>query len=157
MTDASPGDVFAALYAAHQAGDHWVQTSAQARDKGLRGWAGRRACAAHVAGLTACKAAALAILHVSGHRIGWKRAAVVIAADAGSHYWADRRDIAVPAGLPRLAFATGHREFWMLGLPRPGRDDNPVLGTGSYALDQAWHIACLWAAAAVIGSARPAP
>lgn len=142
--EATSGDVFAALLAAHQVGDHWVQTSRQARDKGLPGREGRKACAAHVAGLTACKAAALAAVSASGRRIPWRKACAAVAVDAVTHYWADRRDVHRPSGLPRLAFATGKREFWMLGTPRPERDDNPVLGTGAYALDQAWHVAWLW-------------
>lgn len=40
--------VFVALYAAHQVADHWVQTQHQAETKGLAGWRGRIACAAHV-------------------------------------------------------------------------------------------------------------
>lgn len=41
------------LLVAHTVADHWVQTDAQARNKGLPGWPGRRACAAHVASYTA--------------------------------------------------------------------------------------------------------
>jgi len=128
MTEATAGDIFAALFAA---------------------WRGRRACAAHVAGLTVCKVTALAGLHASGHHVSPSRAALALAADAASHYWADRRDIDGPHGLPRLAFAAGKRGFWMLGAPRDGRDDNPVLGTGAHSLDQAWHIGCLLVASLV--------
>jgi len=145
---ASPGDVFAALFAAHQAGDHWAQTSAQATTKGQPGARGRRACAAHVATLTAGKAAALAALQLSGRQIRPGRAVIALAADAASHYLADRRSSEPLTGLARLAHLAGRGEFWALGQPRPGRDDNPVLGTGSYALDQAFHIGCLWAASA---------
>lgn len=147
MTQATPGDLFAALFAGHQVGDHWVQTSAQAAAKGRPGWEGRRACAAHVATLTVTKAAAVAALHASGRRVRPARAALVLAADAVSHYWADRRSLDPVRGLPRLARATGSLGFWTLGLPRDGRDDNPCLGTGGYALDQAFHVGCLWAAA----------
>jgi hypothetical protein len=49
----------------------------------------------------------------------------------------------------------GKGEFWHLGAPRPGHDDNPCLGTGAYALDQSWHIAWLFISALVIaGGAR---
>jgi hypothetical protein len=144
---ATPGDVAFALLAGHQVGDHWAQTAGQARDKGLPGGEGRKACAAHVATLTACKAAALGLLHVSGRRVSVRRAAVAVAADAAAHYLADRRQASPARGLPRLAFAAGLRELWMLGAPRPGRDDNPCLGTGGYALDQAFHVGCLWVAA----------
>lgn len=147
MTDARSGDVFAALYAAHHVGDHWCQTSAQAAAKGRPGREGRRACAAHVATLTAVKAAALAAVHVAGHRVRPGRAAVALAADAASHYLADRRSLEPLTGLARLADMAGHGGFWRLGLPREGKDDNPSLGTGAYALDQAYHVGCLWAAA----------
>ena len=150
MGEASPGDVFAALLAAHQVGDHWVQTGRQAAVKGERGWQGRRACAAHVASLTAAKAAALASLHMAGYRVRPGRAAAALAADAVSHYLADRRSLDPPAGLAALAVRLGKGGFWTLGMPRPGRDDNPVLGTGAYALDQAFHIGCLWVAATAI-------
>jgi hypothetical protein len=54
-----------------------------------------------------------------------------------------------------LAALIGPRKhaFWRLGAPRPGRDDNPVLGTGAYALDQAWHTGWLFIAALIIGGA----
>src|SRR5690242_21078110 len=44
---------FAALYAAHQVGDHWVQTQDQADRKGRPGAEGRITCAAHVMTYTA--------------------------------------------------------------------------------------------------------
>jgi len=147
METATTGDVFAALYAAHQVGDHWVQTSHQAAVKGKPGREGRRACAAHVATLTAVKAAALAAVHVAGHRLHPRRTVMALAADAVSHYLADRRCQEPLTGLIRLAELTGRGEFWLLGHPREGRDDNPSLGTGAYALDQAFHTGCLWVAA----------
>jgi hypothetical protein len=139
---ASAGDVFAALFAAHHIGDYWAQTGDQAARKALPGREGRAACARHVASMTAVKAAALAALHLSGRRISPGRAAVALAADAASHYWADRR-----APLRRLAERAGKESFLALGVPREGHDDNPCLGTGGHALDQAWHIAWLYAAA----------
>lgn len=51
--------VFVALYAAHQVGDHWIQTQHQADCKGQPGWAGRWACLAHVATYTATAVVAL--------------------------------------------------------------------------------------------------
>lgn len=144
---ATTGDVFAALFAGHQAGDYWLQTEAQAAAKGREGPEGRRACAAHVATLTAAKAAALGLLAASGRHLDWRRAGVALALDAASHYWADRRQLDPPRGLPRLAVATGHRGFWELGSPREGRDDNPVLGTGAHSLDQAFHTGMLWVTA----------
>jgi hypothetical protein len=54
--------VFVALYAAHQIGDHWVQTNGEAAAKGALGWRGRLTCARHVATLTATKALVLAVV-----------------------------------------------------------------------------------------------
>lgn len=139
---ASPGDVFAALLAAHQAGDYWLQTEAQATRKGLPGREGRTACARHVAVTTGAKAAALAALHLSGRRVSARRAALALAADAASHYWADRR-----TPLRRLAERAGKGRLYSLGAPREGHDDNPCLGSGAHALDQAFHVAMLYAAA----------
>jgi len=138
--------MFAALYAAHLVGDHWAQTSRQAAWKGREGWEGRRACAVHIATLTACKAAAVTALHLSGQQVRPVRTALALAGDAVSHYLADRRSLDPARGLARLAELAGLRDFWKLGAPRPGQDDNPVLGTGAYALDQAFHVGCLWAA-----------
>lgn len=95
--------VFAVLYVAHSVGDHWVQSSAQAADKGRPGWVGRLADARHVATLTATKlvlllpAAALLGLHltVPGLLAG-------MGVDALTHWWADRRTT-----LAALARVTG--------------------------------------------------
>src|SRR5690606_16742660 len=141
----------AALYAAHQVGDHWVQTHAQASAKGGRGAqqrAGQAACARHVATLTLTKAVVLGVTaKVTRTRLPLARTALALAIDAASHYWADRRHT-----LSALADRLGKTSFYRMGQPRPGRDDNPTLGTGSYALDQAWHHAWLWVAALVIAS-----
>lgn len=143
--------IFPALYAGHQAGDHWVQTSRQAADKALPGWPGRLACAGHVATLTLTKAAfVIAAILVTGIRPLPILVAAALVLDAASHWWADRR-----VTLRELARWLGKSEFYRLGAPRPGRDDNPSLGTGAYALDQSWHIAWLFAAALIasIGAA----
>jgi hypothetical protein len=149
---ATSAEIFTALFAGHQVGDYWLQTDQQAREKGLEGAQGRRACAAHVASLTAAKAVSLSLLAVSGRRLAWRRAGVALALDAASHYWADRRQLDPPRGLARLAVATGHRGFWELGSPRPGKDDNQVLGTGAHSMDQAFHLAMLWLAAVAAAS-----
>jgi hypothetical protein len=139
---------FAALYAAHQFGDHWGQTPTQALTKGGRGWVARAACARHVLVLTGTKVAALlAAFVVTGlpMRPLWWTAGLGV--DAVSHYWADRRTT-----LRRLASLFGPRkvEFFDLGAPRPGHDDNPSLGTGAYALDQSWHVLWLFIAALIL-------
>lgn len=127
------------LLVAHDVGDHWVQTHGQACGKGGPGWPGRRACAAHVATYTALTAGVVALLwaglHLPISPAGYVAGQLV---SAVSHYWADRR-----TSLARLAEAAGKGEFYRLGQPRPGRDDNPSMGTGAYALDQSWHRAWL--------------
>ncbi|WBB94122.1 DUF3307 domain-containing protein [Verrucosispora sp. WMMC514] len=140
--------VFAALYVGHMVGDHWVQSQHQADRKGLPGWPGRIACAAHVATYTATQAVALVALHLAA---GWwpnpGQLAAGLAVSAVTHYIADRR-----TPLRWIADRLGSGRFYRLGAPRPGRDDNPSLGTGAYALDQSWHIGWLYVAALVIGS-----
>lgn len=141
---------FTALFAAHQVADHWLQTQHQACTKGAPGWRGRRACLAHVATYTAAQAVALAAVgRATGDRVRPGRAVAVLAVSALTHYVADRR-----SPLRRLAEATGHGEFFTLGAPRPGRDDNPSLGTGAYAMDQSWHIGWIGVAALLAGRRR---
>jgi hypothetical protein len=142
MTNATTGDLFAALLAAHQLADHWIQTDRQATMKMNRSREGHLACAGHVAGQAAAKGLALGVLHLTGRRVSWRRACGALAIDAASHYWADRRHT-----LEALARAAGSGAFWDLGVPRGGHDDNETLGTGWYALDQAWHVTWLYIAA----------
>ncbi|RBQ17799.1 transcriptional regulator [Spongiactinospora rosea] len=139
---------FAALYAAHSFGDHWVQTHGQACAKGATSQSGRLACLRHVATLTATKAVALAlVIAVTGLTVSLVPVAVGLTIDAVSHYWADRR-----APLARLAERIGKGDFYRLGAPRPGTDDAPHLGTGAYALDQSWHHLWLFIAALIIAA-----
>lgn len=142
-----------ALFAAHQVGDHWLQTHSQAMTKGGSGWSARAACARHVLVLAVVKLAfllaAFAVTELPVRPSWW---AAGLAVDAVSHYWADRRTT-----LRRLAglLGEGKAAFFDLGAPRPGRDDNPSLGTGAYALDQSWHIAFLFITALILaGGAR---
>lgn len=136
---------FAALLVGHYIGDFWLQTRRQAVDKALKGWRGRIACVRHVTTLVISKAVILAItasvtdLHVSIVAI-----TTALAVDAASHYWADRRTT-----LKKLAEALGKGDFYSLGAPRQGHDDNSSLGTGAHALDQTWHIAWIWIAALI--------
>ncbi|MGW0914598.1 transcriptional regulator [Streptomyces sp. NPDC002784] len=141
--------VFIALYVAHSVGDHWVQTSHQSAHKGRPGWVGRLADARHVVTLTATKIAVLLPvawlldLHLSA--LG---TVAGLAIDAASHWWADRRTT-----LAWLAKVTGKGEFYRLGAPRAGHDDNPHIGTGAYALDQSFHHLWLLVAALIIAAA----
>lgn len=133
--------VLGALWVAHSVGDHWVQTHEQARAKGGPGWAGRRACAAHVATLAATKGVALAALVVvTGLPLALPAVLAGLAVDAASHYWADRRTT-----LTRLARLVGKGEFAALG-------DGAAApaGTGAYALDQSWHVGWLFVTALII-------
>jgi hypothetical protein len=112
--------VSAAYAAGHWAGDYWVQTHRQACAKSGPGWAGRRACAVHVATYTLTLAACLA---VAGWRLGlplspgWTAAGLGVS--AVTHYAADRR----------------RQLRW--------------LATGAAHLDQAWHWWWLFAAAPI--------
>lgn len=142
MTSATPEAraalLFAAFYAAHQVGDHWVQRHHDAETKGQDDAEGRAACARHVATLTATKAAAVAAaVLATGMRVRPGRLAAAMAADAISHYAIDRR-----RPLARLAARVGKTEFYELG-----EFEAAPCGTGAYALDQSAHIAALWAAA----------
>ncbi|WP_327086681.1 DUF3307 domain-containing protein [Nonomuraea sp. NBC_01738] len=146
MTAATFAAVFAALFVAHSVGDHWVQTHAQACAKGAPGMAGRLVCLWHVVTLTLTKVAALAaVVVVIGLSLHPLAVAAGLAVDAASHYWADRR-----RPLAALAEAIGKGGFYRMGAPRPGRDDNPCLGTGAYALDQSFHHLFLFIAALII-------
>lgn len=138
--------VFVALYAAHTVGDHWVQTGAQAAGKGAHSAAGRWACTRHVVTLTATKGAFLvAAVLVRDLPLTPAAVAAGLTVDAGSHWWADRRHT-----LAALAARLGKTDFYALGAPRAGHDDNPSLGTGAYALDQSWHIGWLFVAALIV-------
>lgn len=134
---------YAALTAAHEVADHWVQIDAQATAKGERSAVGARACAAHVATYTATQALALvAVNRVTGARLSWRRAALGLAVSAVTHYVADRqgghwRD-EEPRGIVRLAAETGHAS-WLLRDPNAG-----------YLMDQAWHKGWIAVAAAVV-------
>ncbi|MDI6101893.1 DUF3307 domain-containing protein [Actinoplanes sp. NEAU-A12] len=138
--------VFVALFVAHQVADHWVQTDHQAAHKGRPGWAGRRACAAHVFSYTVTAFAAATAVHFAlGLEIDGWRLFAGLTVSAVTHYIADRR-----TPLKRLAELIGISRFYALGAPRPGRDDNPSIGTGAYALDQSFHHAWLAVAALII-------
>jgi hypothetical protein len=145
----------AALEAGHELGDYWVQTDHQAATKGLPGMTGSIACAKHVLSYTATQAvcvigAALA----TGAKPRWGRVALGLAVSAVTHYAADRREHGLMYPLARAM--PGKAKFLELGVPRSGTytianrngplisinteyDDNPSLGTGAWALDQAWH------------------
>jgi len=142
--------MFGALFAAHSVGDHWIQTHHQACAKGAPTAAGRLACARHVVTLTGTKMIALGlVMLVTGLRLDgpWLCAGLLV--DALSHYWADRaashEDRTTKVTLERLAERLKKNGFYGLG----DRLTAPT-GTGSYALDQSWHIGWLFIAALII-------
>jgi hypothetical protein len=146
------GGVFALLYASHPLADFWVQTNHQAAAKGGHGRDAQRACAAHVATLTATHALTLTAGSLAaGERLPAGRTAAGLAFIAVTHYAIDRR-WTLRRLTEWLAF-TGKPAFHDMGMPRDGHDDNACLGTGAHALDQALHIFCLAVAAGII--ARP--
>lgn len=142
--------VFIALYVGHHVGDHWVQTGRQASTKHLRNATGRMACLLHVATLTLTKASVLvAVCLTLGVRLSpvWTGAALF--ADAATHYWCDRRFT-----LKSLARLVGKDDYWDICtvVRKPGEqpsDTGP--GTGSFHLDQSWHL--LWTGAASLAIA----
>jgi hypothetical protein len=137
--------VFVALYTAHMVGDHWVQTHHQAQCKAAPGWVGRWADTEHILTLTTTKLVALeALFLTTGLRPPLWQLTAALMVDALSHWWADRRTT-----LGALADRVGKGQFYRLGTPRAGRDDNPSIGTGAYALDQSWHIGWLFIAALI--------
>jgi hypothetical protein len=150
---------FAALFAAHQFGDHWPQRHADALGKGAPDRQGRSHCLNHVLHLTAVKVAAVVLAFwATGVWPPVWAGVLVLALDAASHYWADRgafhssKDETRPIGLERLARAVGKGPFWVLGRGTVGADGSPVptIGTGAYALDQSFHVAMLFVAALVL-------
>ncbi|MFD8545644.1 transcriptional regulator [Streptomyces sp. NPDC059649] len=143
--------VFIALYVGHSLGDHWIQTSCQSETKGEDNWAGRLACARHVATLTLTKGILLApvafLLDLPLTAVG---ITLGMGVDAISHYWADRRFT-----LLRLAQALGREGYpeYVTIVRKPGGEaDTTGPGTGSFHLDQSWHHLWLLIAALIIAT-----
>lgn len=151
---AAVGALGLALYGGHRVGDYWTQTDHQARHKGDAGAEGIAACALHVLSYLATQVACLFLLVLA---TGLHVSVVGVLAGLGvsgvTHYLADRREHGIMFRLARLL--PGKAAFLELGKPRRldvlatdrenvERDyvplDNPTLGTGAWALDQAWHI-----------------
>ncbi|GLX96375.1 DUF3307 domain-containing protein [Herbidospora sp. NBRC 101105] len=138
--------VYVTLYTTHMIVDHWIQTDHQACTKIKPGWAGRLANTTHVLTHVVLALAGLMVLV-------WQLGAVFAPADVAiglavtgvTHWIADRR-----WPIQWLAARTGRGRFAALGVPRPGHDDNPSIGTGAYVLDQTWHLAWLFVSALII-------
>ena len=128
--------VFVALYVAHQVADHWIQTQHQSDCKSLPGWAGRIACAAHVANYTATAFGFLGVLALATDLdLTGGKVAAGLAISAVTHYVADRR-----TPLRWAADALGKNPVWL------------EHGGGMYALDQSFHYLFLFVAALVIAA-----
>ncbi|MEV8392831.1 MULTISPECIES: transcriptional regulator [unclassified Streptomyces] len=155
MLAATFAAVFVALYVGHSVGDHWVQSSCQAADKGKPGWVGRLADARHVLGLTLTKLILLLpVVLLLDLRVSALGLVLGFAVDAVTHWWADRRST-----LAWLARVAGKSEFYSLGTPAhsaaPATVDGgyaPTLGTGAYALDQSFHHVWLLVGALIIAT-----
>jgi hypothetical protein len=141
---------FAALYAGHHVADYWVQSDHQARHKGDKGPDGIIQCALHCVSLVITQALCLFALLPLGVRFSPLTLALGLLLSMSSHYAADRREYGLIVKLARLI--PGKANFLELGAPRYAfvqdadrpdvhiRVDQPTLGTGAWALDQAWHI-----------------
>ncbi|MEN3540981.1 hypothetical protein AAH991_38110 [Microbispora sp. ZYX-F-249] len=99
-----------------------------------------------MATLTVTKVAVLAVVAAVCHlQLTVPYVAVALLVDAVSHFWADRRYT-----LAWLADLLGKGDYYRLGAPRPGWNDNVTTGTGAYHLDQSWHVAWLGVGALII-------
>lgn len=138
MADPTTTALVAVAYlAGHAVGDYWAQTDHQAAHKAHPGRPGRRACAAHVATLTAAHAVALAlVLAATATSVPPVSAALGLTITAASHYWADRR-WTLAALATRI---TRTREF-------------RSRGGGMAHLDQSWHTG--WIVPAALATAAP--
>ena len=139
--------IFIALYVGHSVGDHWVQTGHQSAHKHQKDKEGIHACLAHVTTLTATKLVFLLPVLAMNEwpSVWWLCAGILL--DASSHYWADRRFT-----LEGLAKWVGKSGFYHLGTDSLHRDapDGAHIGTGKYALDQAFHHLFLFVSAVMI-------
>lgn len=152
---ATAGAAALALYAGHHVGDYWVQTDHQARHKGDVGADGAMHCALHVLSYLATQVACLGLLVLAtGVHLTVAGVLAGLAVSGATHYAADRREHGIMFRLARLI--PGKAAFLELGKPRglkvtvqsimhDDEDavaalDNPTLGTGAWALDQAWHV-----------------
>jgi hypothetical protein len=132
----NPGDFAAvamALYAAHHVGDYWVQTDHQAAHKGAAGHAGRLACLKHVGTYVLTQFLCLCLLWlVTDINASSTGPALALTVSGVTHYMADRREHGLMFRLARLL--PGKQDFLEMGKGKG------CLGTGSWALDQSWHI-----------------
>lgn len=160
----------AAVIPAHQLTDHWFQTLHQVQHKGDDSWAGRLACARHSAIHVLIAAPFLAVAFLLFDSDATLTGVVAGQAwTAVSHYVIDRRwtvqrvarwlgvvglsvDVFHDVGAPRVHLVWAQRPSY----PDTNRTfhelvsiDQPHIGTGRYALDQAAHHAALFLTALI--------
>ncbi|MFF7631413.1 hypothetical protein [Streptomyces cyaneofuscatus] len=134
---------YAALNAAHEVGDYWIQQDSDSVAKGRHGAEGRAACARHVATYTATQTIALAAAdRALGLRLDWRWAAAAVTVSAVTHYIADRSggrwgETGPSTRMVRFARRAGHAN-WLERDPGAG----PLM-------DQAWHKGWIAVAAVV--------
>lgn len=139
---------YAALTAAHEAGDYLVQRDADAVAKGRPGPGGAAVCGRHVLTYTATQAAALwAADRYLGLGLDRRRAVAGLALSAVTHYVADRcaghwADTTPDAPLLVRAVHAAGKRSWVTRAPEAG----PLV-------DQAWHKT--WVALAAVVAAGP--
>lgn len=132
--------VLATTWAAHNVGDHIVQTDHQAAGKATSGAAGWRAMAGHVSSYHAVQLAALLLAdRLLGLRLRPTRVAAALVVSAGTHALPDRR-----WPVRRVLQRTGS----------PGFADLQAPLNGPYLADQALHHGALWVAALIASGGR---
>lgn len=144
-------NAFVALFAAHYAGDQWIQTHGQARKKSLEGAESKTSahwhCAKHV--ITYTLAGLVFFLGLAAWldlpvRPGWL--ALGLSINAVTHYIADLR-----SPLRWLAEKLGRGSYIQhCRVVRPTGVEGGGPGTAMFHLDQAWHFIWLLVAVAVI-------
>lgn len=80
--------------------------------------------------------------HYRGHN--WPLVVAVRSADLTARLRRRPARVGLVPLLGRSALHPGKGDFYDLGRPREGKNDNPSLGTGAYALDQSWHWAWIF-------------
>lgn len=167
------GATYAVLMAAHDLGDHVVQTDHQAATKAAS-W---RGMAGHVGSYTALQVASLVALRASGVRPSWRRVLAAVVWSASTHAILDRRRPVVAllrlTGSPGFAVSNvqAERELRVVVNVESDPDGPTNLEEAGHALTEAmaaarrgdnWHAGELLSfavrhAVAVINPERPLP
>jgi hypothetical protein len=157
--------VYAALWAAHDLGDHVVQTDDQAANKRHD----VASLARHVGGYLATQAAALAALRAAGVRMAPWRVAAGLAVSGLTHAFWDLRGpvLWLLTHTGSLHFAKPVVRTWFSvdglgavidshegGVPHDVGAAGALPLHGPYLADQALHHVCVFAAALIIGGGR---